>query len=192
MATIVLVALRAFLRARTRSRYAWHNDCAPAGMKKSILSTFVRAIGLGIVSGMRSTMGPAFASQYANRYPSRQLKGSPLGFMQRDTVMRGLQTMAAGEMVVDKVPGVKDRIIPGALAARAAAGGLAGATVYQSHGDKAWRGALVGAVAAVAASYACFYLRKYAGKKYKVKDGFAGGVEDLLAVGIGAGSTAGK
>lgn len=161
-------------------------------MKKSILSTLVRAVGLGMVSGMRSTMGPAFASQYANRYPSRQLKGSPLGFMQRETVMRGLQTMAAGEMVVDKVPGMKDRIIPGALAGRAAAGGLAGATLYQASGDKAWRGALVGAVAAVAASYAFFYLRKYAGKRYKVKDGFAGGMEDLLAVGIGAGSTTRK
>ncbi|MBC9934543.1 DUF4126 domain-containing protein [Chitinophaga qingshengii] len=161
-------------------------------MKKSIFSTLMRAVGLGIVSGMRSSMGPAFASQYANRYPSRQLKGTPLAFMQREGVMRSLQTMAAGEMVVDKVHGIPDRIVPGSLAGRAAAGGLAGATLYQSAGDKAWRGALVGAVAAVAASYVFFYLRRHAGKKFRMKDGFTGGVEDILAVGIGAGATAGK
>ncbi|RBL88494.1 DUF4126 family protein [Chitinophaga flava] len=152
----------------------------------------MRAVGLGVVSGMRSVMGPAFASQYANRYPSRQLNGSPLGFMQKENVMRGLQTITAGELVADKVPGVLDRISPGGLVGRAAAGGLAGATVYQSGGDKAWRGALIGAVAAIAASYAFFYLRKYAGKKYNLKDAFAGGVEDVLAVGLGVGATARK
>lgn len=161
-------------------------------MKKAILPTLLRVVGLGVVSGMRSAMGPAFASQYVNRYPSRQLKGSPLGFMQRETVMRGLQTMAAGELVVDKVPGIPDRIAPTGLAGRAISGGLAGATLYQAKGGKAWRGALIGAAAALAASYACFYLRKYAGKHYKVKDAFAGGVEDAIAVGIAAGATAGK
>ncbi|WP_349314751.1 DUF4126 family protein [Chitinophaga sp. MM2321] len=161
-------------------------------MKKAILPTLLRVICLGAVSGMRSTLGPAFASQYVNRYPSRKLKGSPLGLMQRDVVMRGLQTMAAGELVLDKVPGIPDRIAATGLTGRALSGGLAGATLYKAKGDKAWQGALIGAVAAVAAAYACFYLRRSAGRQYKVKDAFVGGVEDAIAVGIAAAATVRK
>ncbi|NSL90360.1 hypothetical protein ECE50_026285 [Chitinophaga sp. Mgbs1] len=161
-------------------------------MKKAILPTLLRVLGLGVVSGMRSAMGPAFASQYVNRHPSPSLKRSPLGFMQQEKVMRGLQTVAAGELVVDKVPGIGDRIAPSGLAGRAIAGGLAGATVYEAKGGQAWKGALIGAAAAVAATYAFFYLRKYARNKLDVKDSFVGGVEDAIAVGIAAGATSGR
>ncbi|WP_106527958.1 hypothetical protein [Chitinophaga niastensis] len=65
---------------------------------------------------------------------------------------------------------------------------MVGATLYQAKGDKAWRGALIGTLAAVAATYTFFYLRKDVGKRYKVKDAAVGGMEDAMAIGIAAGS----
>ncbi|MCW3467654.1 hypothetical protein [Chitinophaga nivalis] len=157
-------------------------------MKKVTISTFIRVLGLGIVSGMRGAMGPAFASYYVNKHPSRELNKSPLGFMKKEATGKFLQTMAAGELVIDKAPSTGDRTTVTGLTGRALSGGLVGATLYQAKGDKAWQGALIGAAAAVAGAYAFFYLRQYAGKKLKVRDAAVGGVEDAIAVGIAAGA----
>lgn len=151
-----------------------------------MISTLCRTIGLGVVTGMRSAMGPAFASYFVGRDPSKKLGQSPLGFMQRPVTSRYLQTMAAGELVVDKAPGIGNRIAATGIAGRALSGALVGATLYQAKGEKAWRGALIGGVAAVAAAYAFFYLRRATGRKLNVKDAAVGGVEDAIAVGIAA------
>jgi uncharacterized membrane protein len=157
-------------------------------MKKAILPSILQVIGLGVVTGMRSAMGPAFTSYSLNQHPSDKLRRSPLGFMQKPGTAKFLQTMAAGELVVDKAPGVGDRIAAAGIAGRALSGALVGATLYQAKGDKAWKGGLIGAVAAVAAAYAFFYLRREAGRKYQIRDAALGGVEDAMAVGIAAAS----
>ncbi|SEW55094.1 DUF4126 family protein [Chitinophaga arvensicola] len=155
-------------------------------MKKATISTICRTIGLGVVTGMRSAMGPAFASYFVSRDPSEKLRKSPLGFMQRPATSRYLQTMAAGELVVDKAPGIGNRIAATGITGRALSGALAGATLYQAKGEKAWKGALIGGAAAVAAAYVFFYLRRATGRKLQVRDAAVGGVEDAIAVGIAA------
>lgn len=155
-------------------------------MKKAIIPSIFQVIGLGIVTGMRSAMGPAFTSYSLNQEPSDKLRRSPLAFMQKPVTARFLQTMAAGELVVDKAPGTGDRIAAAGIAGRALSGALVGATLYQAKGGKAWKGGLIGAVAAVAAAYAFFYLRRETGRKFKVRDAALGGVEDAVAVGIAA------
>lgn len=167
-------------------RHGWHNDCGCCGMKKAMIPTICRAIGLGIVTGMRGAMGPAFASYFVSRQPSEKLRKSPLGFMQKNVTSRYLQTMAAGELVIDKAPGTPNRIAATGITGRALSGALAGATIYQAKGEKAWKGALIGGVAAVAAAYAFFYLRKATGRKLHVRDAAVGGLEDAVAVGIAA------
>lgn len=151
-----------------------------------MISTFCRTIGLGVVTGMRSAMGPAFTSYFVSSDPSTKLRQSPLGFMQRPATSRYLQTMAAGELVVDKAPGIGNRIAATGITGRALSGALVGATLYQAKGEKAWKGALIGSVAAVAAAYAFFYLRRATGRKLQVRDAAVGGVEDAIAVGIAA------
>lgn len=148
----------------------------------------LQVIGLGIVTGMRSAMGPAFTSYAMNQRPSDKLRRSPLGFMQQPTTARVLKTLAAGELVVDKSPGVGNRIAATGIAGRALSGALAGATLYQAKGGKAWKGGLLGAAVAVAAAYAFFYLRREAGRKFKIKDAALGGVEDAMALGIASAS----
>lgn len=155
-------------------------------MKKAMIPTICRAIGLGMVTGMRSAMGPAFASYFVNQQPSEKLRRSPLRFMQQPGTSRYLQTMAAGELVVDKAPGIGNRIAATSITGRALSGALAGATLYQARGEKAWKGAVIGGVAAIAAAYAFFYLRKATGRKLKIKDAAVGGLEDAVAVGIAA------
>lgn len=157
-------------------------------MKKAHLPTLLRAIGLGIATGMRSAMGPAFVSRFLNQHPSGHLKRSPLNFMQQPATGRLLQTMAAGELVVDKAPQTGNRIAAAGITGRALSGALTGATFYQARGEKAWKGALIGAGAAVAAAYVFFYLRRTAGKEWQVRDAAVGGVEDALAVAIAAAS----
>jgi len=146
----------------------------------------LQVIGLGVVTGMRSAMGPAFTSYFLSQQPSAKLRRSPLNFMQKPGTAKFLQTMAAGELVVDKAPGVGDRIAATGIAGRALSGALVGATLYQAKGGKAWKGGLIGAVAAVAAAYAFFYLRRETGKRYQIRDAALGGVEDAVAVGIAA------
>lgn len=157
-------------------------------MKKALLSTFFRAIGLGIVTGMRSAMGPAFTSYFVNQQPSGKLRRSPLRFMQHPATLHYLQTMAAGELVLDKAPGIGNRIAAPGIAGRALAGALSGATLYQAQNGKAWKGALIGGVTAIAAAYAFFYLRRETGRRLPIKDAALGGVEDAMAVGIAAAS----
>ncbi|MBS0026693.1 DUF4126 family protein [Chitinophaga sp. 22321] len=153
-------------------------------MKKAIIPSLVQTVCLGVVTGMRSAMGPAFTSYFVNQHPSDKLRKSPLGFMQKPVTARFLKTMAAGELVMDKAPGIGDRIAATGIAGRALSGALAGATLYQAKGSKAWKGGLIGAVAAVAAAYAFFYLRRETGKRLGVKDAAVGGVEDAVALGI--------
>jgi uncharacterized membrane protein len=155
-------------------------------MKKAMIPTICRTIGLGVVTGMRGAMGPAFASYFVNQQPSDKLRKSPLGFMQKQGTSRYLQTMAAGELVVDKAPGIGNRIAAAGITGRALSGALAGATLYQAKGEKAWKGALIGGVAAIVAAYTFFYLRKATGRKLHVRDAAIGGLEDAVAVGIAA------
>ena len=158
-------------------------------MSNNNVSPLSRTIGLGLVTGMRSAFGPAFASYFANKHPSDKLQHSPFNWMQNESSMRYLQTLAAGELVVDKASWVGNRTSLPGLTGRVLGGALAGATIYQSTGQKSWKGALIGALAAAAATFAFYYLRQLAGRKLPVKDQTIGGLEDALAVGIAAFST---
>ncbi len=88
-------------------------------------------------------------------------------------------------MLGDKLPGVPDRIAAPSLLARGASGALVGAAVYLMNNGKAMEGAAVGAVAAVGATFASFYLRRYLSEHTSVADPVIGAIEDALVVGAG-------
>lgn len=144
--------------------------------------TLLQTICLGLISGMRSSLGPVFSCLYAGK---RAKKMEKLHFMGKSNTGKLLGAMAVGELIADKLPGMGNRTAAAGVIGRGMAGALAGATLYECQGKQSWRGAAIGAAAAIAATYAFFYLRQGAVKQLKVKDRMAAFAEDALAIGLG-------
>ncbi|WP_426492790.1 DUF4126 family protein [Hymenobacter sp. 102] len=141
-----------------------------------------QTLGLGALAGFRSMTAPALLSSNLLTYRPHVLRNSPLRYLQMPVVAHGLKLLAAGEMTADKLPQMPDRISPTALAGRAAAGALVGATLYKINHDNQWQGALLGGVAAIAGTYLSFFLRKKATQESGLPGGLVGGFEDILTL----------
>ncbi len=146
---------------------------------------YLKAIGLGAVAGMRSMAAPAILSHELNAAPKDVLQNSRLRYLKMGPVSTSLSVMALGEIVADKIPGVPDRTDLPSLAMRSASGALVGATVFTVAKDDALTGALVGGLAAIAATFGFFYLRKTLGENTTVPDAALGFVEDAIMLGSG-------
>jgi uncharacterized membrane protein len=148
---------------------------------------FFQTIGFGMLAGVRSMSAPALISHYlANRFTYR-LSKSPLWFIKSPAVSRGLKLMAVTEMLGDKLPVMPDRISPSALTGRGISGGLVGATIYKTNGGTLLTGAVIGCAAAIAATYASFYLRKYIKNNTSLSNPALGIIEDVIALSAGIG-----
>lgn len=156
-------------------------------MKKVSSESFWHTIGFGVIAGMRSMSAPALISNYFARRFTYRLSRSPLRFIKSPLVSKGLTVLAASEMLGDKLPAMPDRISPGIVASRALSGALVGAVIHKTNGDKLVRGLVLGGLAAVAATYATYYLRKELGKETHIADPVLGLVEDALAIAGGIG-----
>ena len=141
-------------------------------------------IGLCLTAGLRAAIAPAVLSHYLAKRPNRSLP-SPLSFLSSQQAAWALKMMAAGELVVDKLPGIPPRTYPPALAMRLASGGLVGAAAAGVNRKRLLGGALLGALAATAGAYGGFALRTWARSRYNLPDTLVGAVEDTLAVGAG-------
>ncbi|TXK50259.1 DUF4126 family protein [Pontibacter qinzhouensis] len=146
-------------------------------------NTILQAIGMGAIAGMRAMSAPALISHQLHNKPSHLLADSPLRYLQNDWVATGLKVFAASELAGDKMPQASDRIILPSLLTRAASGALVGATVFATQKNKPLVGALVGAAAAIGATYASFYGRK-ALSAY-LPDTACGVIEDIITIGAG-------
>ena len=87
---------------------------------------------------------------------------------------------AAGELVIDKLPGVPPRIEPPQLAGRMAGGALAG------HRVGGPPGAAAGAVVALGSAFATYHARRLLAERLPVPDAVVGAAEDALALGCAA------
>ncbi|UII24431.1 DUF4126 family protein [Fulvivirga maritima] len=144
-------------------------------------SLLTKTIGLGAITGLRSMLGPALLCFYLNKQPqSFKRKALKLSSLQTVTTV-----MAVGELVGDKLPFAPDRISPTALAGRALMGALVGAVLFKEGGQSAYRGGIIGGVAAVLAAGAGYYLRKKIGQSTEVNDPYLGAAEDMVAIGSG-------
>ena len=132
------------------------------------------------MAGMRAMSAPALLSDELSRMPSNSLAHSPLHFLQSDAVATGLKVVAATELLGDKIPNVPDRIKPASLTVRALSGAVVGATVFTANKASTAKGALLGAAAAVAGTYASFYLRKAIKKYTNLPDSVSGAIEDAI------------
>jgi uncharacterized membrane protein len=108
---------------------------------------------------MRSMSAPAFLSHYFSKQPQSGLAGSRLRFLQKPFTAKLLKVMAAGEMVMDKLPSTPNRTAPPVLLGRLLSGALVGAAWYKSRHGSALSGGLLGGLAAVAATFVTYALR---------------------------------
>jgi uncharacterized membrane protein len=154
---------------------------------REIKDRYGRALALGALCGMRSMSGPVLASQ-----PKRVGRSPLQRQLAKPAVARTLATLAAVELIADKLPFVPARTQLPSLLARAASGALtvvtAGAPRPRHWGFGRRRAglsgelapALAGAVAAVASASAAYYLRRTIKQRWGVSSLVGGLLEDAL------------
>ena len=141
---------------------------------------FLRAFGLGAVAGMRSLTAPALLRSWTAR--QRHLAPTPLDHVATPTV---LAVMAAGELVADKLPFTPDRTSPPSVVFRALSGALVGGSFCMANRRSPVAGALIGAVGAVAATYAAFHVRRWLVKERGLPDAVVALAEDAATNALG-------
>lgn len=93
-------------------------------------------------------------------------------------------TLAAGELLGDKLPATPERTKPIGLIGRAAFGGLCGYILAGRSDRSRPAGAVLGIAGAVAGAFAGINLRKIAGAKLGLPDPVVALVEDGIAFGL--------
>ena len=121
---------------------------------------------LGAASGMRT-----FSSLGA--LALKQRLGGP-------RVRIAILAAAAGELVIDKLPGVPPRIEPPQIAGRMGSGAIAGHRVGGA------QGAAAGAVVALGSTFATYHARRWLTERLPVPDAAVAVAEDALALGCAA------
>ncbi len=149
-----------------------------------------KALGLGAISGLRSTSGPAFVSRAASR-GGLDLSGTRLAFLGSPRLSKTLLVMALGEFVGDTLPTTPSRTALPPLLGRAASGGLVGAALFVSEGRRATTGAALGSSAAVAAAFAGERLRALLVEKTNLPDPAFALAEDAVVLLVGSRSLRG-
>ncbi|WP_234736987.1 DUF4126 family protein [Tellurirhabdus bombi] len=150
-----------------------------------MIFTYVNAAKMGVLAGMRSMMAPAFASQQLIEQSAGANPSGLVRFFSSPIAANAFKVMAAGEVFGDKLPFASDRIEPKVLVGRIASGAICGAVVAELDGKKAAIGAVIGGLAAIASSYAFFYLRTKLTEKQGIPDPYLALVEDAATFGLG-------
>ena len=135
---------------------------------------------IGVLAGLRTFTPPAVLSQVVKRR-HLPLQRSPLGMLAAVKLSKSLTKIAAGELVTDKLPFTPSRLKPGPLSARMLSGALCGAALCVSAKEPFEKGAALGALGALAGSYAGYYLRQRLDRDYS--DIAVALAEDAVAIG---------
>ena len=151
-------------------------------------ASLLRALSLGAVAGMRSMAAPAILSHFAEQYQNPPLQNTPLERLGTPEASTLLKVAALGEMVADKLPFTPDRTLPPSVAFRALSGAAVGAACTAHEEGLETAGAVAGAVAALAATFGMYRLRKSLGESTRLPNVALGLMEDALAIGIGIGA----
>ena len=142
------------------------------------------AAAIGAVAGMRSMTAPAIVSHFAesNALP---VVDREIAFLNQPIAARLFAILAVAEGIADKLPFMPKRTETGSVIARALSGALSGGAVSSAAKRSLWRGALIGASAAIGATFGAYELRRRAGKSLHVPDPAIAIVEDAIAVTCG-------
>ena len=139
------------------------------------------ALAAGAVAGMRSMTAPAVVSYKMMRINKAEGQEHPTG-LSGGGVSATLALAALGEIVADKLPKTPNRTASPALITRGLSGAFAGAAVSGRGSDARIRGAILGGMAAVGASFGMYYLRAWLVKRTGVPDAIVAVGEDAIAL----------
>jgi uncharacterized membrane protein len=143
--------------------------------------TYLVAIGIGFVAGLRSLTAPAAVS-WAAFLGWLNLQGSPLAFMGSGVAVAIFSLLAALEYVADLLPRTPNRTKPGPLIARIITGGLSGGCLAVSAGESLSMAVVLGGLGAVIGAFAGYEARRRLVSGLKVKDILVAIPEDLVAI----------
>lgn len=141
-----------------------------------------RTLALAAISGIRSMAGPALLARAIRRGDLAGLGGTRFSALGGDAVAPALQALMIGEMVGDKTPFIPSRVSAGPLFGRALSGALVGSSLFVSEGRRGVAGAVLGAAAAVATTFAADGARKAATQGTRLPDPVFGNAEDWLVL----------
>jgi len=136
---------------------------------------------LGALAGVRSLAAPAILAQL-----SRNGATGALAIVRSPGFLWTSRLLAAGELVVDKLPIAPSRTAAAPLIGRALTGGISGAALCSGKRRSVLAGALIGAVAAVGAAYVATELRRQATAKLHLTDAAVALAEDAVVGALGA------
>lgn len=144
--------------------------------------TVTRVLGMGAITGLRSTAGPAALSRAISDGRIEGLEDTPFSALGSPGVSTALRLFEIGEILVDKLPVTPSRTAPPPLLGRMASGGLVGAALFASENRRAAVGGALGAAAALAGAFAGEQLRLQAAEKLGVPDPVFALLEDGLVL----------
>jgi uncharacterized membrane protein len=156
-------------------------------MGNNTMMPYVLAAAFGAISGLRTFAAPAFLSHWLSRDGRKHTEDTAERLLSSETASRATKLFAAGELMMDKLPGVRDRTAPNHLLARMVSGALVGAVAASYQGGRRDLGAVVGALAAVISAHGGLYLRKTLSQRLSLPDTLVGLMEDGVMVGAGVG-----
>lgn len=148
------------------------------------VEVYTGAALMGVASGMRSLASPAIVSQLA-KSGLAPVNHSALGFLNSPVTAKTAAIMAIGEVITDKLPFIPKRTQTPSLVFRAISGAASGAAVTSARKRSVLWGALIGAAAAIGATYGAYHARRWAAEKFDVPDPIIAVLEDALVVGCG-------
>lgn len=142
-----------------------------------------RAGILGLVTGIRSLTPLALLSWTS---PAREEDFSTVDQLLKSPASRAATAIAAlGEIVADKFPAIPSRTNPVVLLSRVMIGGVAGMILCRRLQQPLVVGIISGATGAGIGSFASTASRAWLPRTTKTPQALWGGVEDILALGLG-------
>ncbi|HEY0753802.1 MAG TPA: DUF4126 family protein [Ktedonobacteraceae bacterium] len=144
----------------------------------------LRALTLGFVGGLRSLTPLALLDLTNEQNPPAT--NNLEQFLDSPTARVLFNTLAAGELVADKLPFAPSRLSPIPLLGRLGLGALAGMSLCRRYHKPLIAGALLGGLGAGAGSFAGYYARSTLFSTTKTPQWVLGLAEDALAFGLGS------
>lgn len=145
-------------------------------------SVVLTAAAVGAIAGLRSLAAPALLTHELAEDGDADEFGVFERVLTSERTANILAVVAGGEMLADKTPYVPDRTDPLPLLGRAVIGSVTAAAFAVRRRHSVLLPAAVGAVSAIASTFAAYHARRYAKDHFHIPDRLLGFAEDAIVV----------
>jgi uncharacterized membrane protein len=145
-------------------------------------TVLLTSAALGAIAGLRSMAAPALLTHEIAEDGDAEEFGPFERILTSERTSQLLAAMAGGEMIADKTPYVPDRTNPAPLIGRAVIGSMTAAAFAMRRHYPPFLPAAIGAISAVASTFAAFHTRRYITQEFRVPDRLIGLAEDAIVM----------